>query len=337
MIYENYENIIITGLSIDTYDDIINRWNEPHRFYHNINHLNYILYNIEKAYVNGIITTPEKHTLIVVAFLHDIIYNPKANDNEEKSVEYFVEKCKIINVASKEFIEDVSRIIMDTKKRIKPTEKLSKIFWEIDNSILDNDINKLIEYEHQIFKEYQWVSYDVYKENRIKFLESSLGRSEQSDRNLKELIEYVKNRVINVGVYAGSFNPFHIGHNNILQKAMMIFDKVIVAFGVNPEKEKSENIYPDCLDFIETIEYNGLVTDMLNDVESKGCNVTLLRGIRNGADLSYESNQLSFIRDIRPNTRVIFIPADKEFEHISSSAIRSLMKFDVEAAKKYLV
>ena len=98
-----------------------------------------------------------------------------------------------------------------------------------------------------------------------------------------------------------------------------------------------DNIIPNCLEFNQIEIYDGLVTELLNKIEQKGTIVTLIRGIRNGADLSYESNQLSFIKDLRPNTNVIFIPADKEFEHVSSSAIRSLMKFDKDAAKKYLV
>jgi len=335
--YEKYKDIIITGLSLDTYNDMVNRWSESHRFYHNLNHLNYIIEKLEKSYFDGIITEPERNKLIVVAFFHDIVYNPKADDNESQSVRYFIEKCKDIGVATDDFIDDVSMMIMDTKYRVKPNDSLSSIFWEIDNSILDSNINKLIEYEHQIFKEYQWVSYDVYKENRIKFLESSLGRNEQSDRNIKELIEYVRNRVISVGVYTGTFKFFHIGHYDILEKSKPMFDKVIIAFGQNPDKEEEEIIIPKRLEFNQIEKYDGLVTDLLNKIEKYGTIVTLIRGIRNGADLSYESNQLSFIRDLRPNTNVIFIPADKEYEHISSSAIRSLMKFDKDAAKKYLI
>jgi pantetheine-phosphate adenylyltransferase len=335
MVYKKYKYNIISIFSEEIYDDIINRWNEPHRFYHNINHLNYILNELENKLS---LTDEEKNTIIIVSFFHDVIYNPKRKDNEERSVEYFIEKCIECNIKSETFIDNISRIIMDTKYRVEPTEKVSKLFWKIDNSVLRFPISKLIEVEHNIFLEYQWVSYVNYKKGRVEFLESCLGTmGNEVDNNLKELIEYVKNRVIRIGIYAGSFNPFHTGHLNILQKSKPLFDKVIVAFGNNPEKEESEKVFPSCLDYIHRLEYNGLITELIDEIEERGSIVTLIRGIRNGVDLSYESNQLSFIKDIRPNTNVIYIPCDKEFEHISSSAIRNLMKFNKDLANKYLV
>ena len=53
---------------------------------------------------------------------------------------------------------------------------------------------------------------------------------------LTHLIDYLSNFKPNIGLFAGSFNPFHKGHYNVLIKAEMIFDKVIIAFGANPEK-----------------------------------------------------------------------------------------------------
>lgn len=335
--YSDYKYIIKTAFSEEVYENIVKRWNEPHRFYHNIDHLNFLVDTFRQMYDNSEITAEEMSTLILVAFFHDVIYDPKRDDNEAKSVDYFRKSCEDGSMKTG-FADQVMNMILDTSYRIEPKDKLSKIFWKADNSVLGLPVNKLIEVEHKIFQEFQFAPYDKYRKGRIEFLESSLGMmGKKEDDNLKELIQYVNNRVVRIGVYAGSFNPFHVGHYNILQKARPMFDKVIVAFGNNPEKGKSETVFPSCLDYIHRLEYGGLVTELLDKIEDRGTIVTLIRGIRNGADLSYENNQISFIKDLRPNTNIIFIPADKEYEHVSSTAIRNLKKFDEDAANKYLV
>jgi len=101
-----------------------------------------------------------------------------------------------------------------------------------DLNILDQPFDKLLEYEKQIFKEYQFVDYKIYKPKRLEVLQ-------QLNKNgrLNLLIEHVKQSKPLIGVFCGSFNPFHKGHYNVLQKAEKIFDKVIIAFGKNPDKK----------------------------------------------------------------------------------------------------
>jgi len=313
-------------LSKDIIDnEIIPRWNESHRFYHNIYHLNYLL---DRIYSIVDITELERDILIISAYFHDIVYNPKKSNNEQKSVDILNDYTQIpTNIREK-----CSEIIMDTSSSKTPTDELSKLFWLLDREILNSDIGDLIEYEHKIFKEYQFVPYDTYKKKRIEFLQTLIKRT----NHIEQLISYIEKRKINIGIYAGSFNPYHIGHHDVLKKSEKIFDKVIVAFGNNPDKDKRNIIIPNCLEFHQVDEYNGLITDYIDHVENINVNATLIRGIRNGIDLDYESNQLSFINDIRPDTKVIYIPCDKKYEHISSSAIRNLMKFDKELTKKYL-
>lgn len=142
-----------------------------------------------------------------------------------------------------------------------------------------------------------------------------------------------------LGIYAGSFNPFHRGHYNILQKAEKIFDKVIIARGINPEKPPSEFD----LSSIQTIqdrtikEYSGLLTDLLMEATPHYESVTLIRGLRNSVDLQYEMNQYRYFQDLMPNIQMVSIFCDKEFEHISSSGIRTLSKYGSDKVKDYLL
>lgn len=137
-----------------------------------------------------------------------------------------------------------------------------------------------------------------------------------------------------VGIYAGSFNPFHRGHLNILQKAENIFDKVIVVRGVNPLKNNTLVPLPPELNNREVIEHNGLITDLIKTLPYE--NITLIRGLRNSIDLQHEINQYRYLQDLMSDIQVVSIFCDKEYEHISSSGIRVLKTFGEKLGDEYL-
>ena len=138
-----------------------------------------------------------------------------------------------------------------------------------------------------------------------------------------------------VGLYAGSFNPFHKGHYNILLKADKIFDKVILAKGTNPDKMGTGVLKSKFLGDRTFMSYDGLLTDFIKTLEYD--NITLIRGLRNATDLQYEMTQYRYLQDLMPEIQVVSIFCDKEFEHISSSGIRVLRQFGEDKVKNYLV
>ena len=143
-----------------------------------------------------------------------------------------------------------------------------------------------------------------------------------------------------IGVYPGSFNPFHQGHLNILFKAEKIFDKVIVARGINTEKAPSVYEIPQMVKGrAECIEYKGLLTDCIESIvkANPDAKVTVIRGLRNSVDLQYEMNQYRYFQDLMPNMQMVSIFCDKEFEHISSSGIRTLQPFGYDKIRSYMV
>ena len=150
------------------------------------------------------------------------------------------------------------------------------------------------------------------------------------------IIEYVSAFRPSIAIYAGSFNPFHLGHLNIVHKASTIFDKVIIARGINPEKESSLDQWAsELISGYQILDFKGLLTDIIKE-QSISANITLVKGLRNGDDLDYEVNQLRFMEEMYPELKAVFIQCNKEYEHISSSSLRNLERIQIGLSKKYI-
>ncbi|MES2681748.1 MAG: adenylyltransferase/cytidyltransferase family protein [Bacteroidota bacterium] len=182
-----------------------------------------------------------------------------------------------------------------------------------------NSLGEAIAQEHRQFKLHQSVKFQDYVKQRSGFL-SKQPHAEASR-------EFIAAFSPKIAVFPGSFNPFHKGHYNVLQKAEKIFDKVIVAFGNNPEKtgERRYKI-PTSISNRQVEEYNGLLTDFVNSIG--GEEIIVIRGLRNSTDFQYEQNQYRYIQELMPHIKIVNIFCDKEFEHISSSGIRTLEKYN---------
>jgi len=186
------------------------------------------------------------------------------------------------------------------------------------------------ERELSLLREFQNLEFTVYKKLRLNQLEKA--KTQIDNINISILISWLSSYQPKIAVYAGSFNPFHKGHYNILQKAERIFDKVIVAKGVNPEKADFNYPLPSRLEFRQIDNYNTLLTDYLSIYDYP---ITLIRGLRNSTDFQYEMNQYRYLTDLKPDIRMVSVFCDKEFEHISSTGIRNLEKYG--KGKEYMV
>lgn len=142
---------------------------------------------------------------------------------------------------------------------------------------------------------------------------------------------------MSIGFYPGSFNPWHQGHWDVLEKSLKVFDKVVVAFGKNPEKfdpdqaadwwAAGEEIgveFPQ----VEIIEFDGLLVDAVAKYETDNSVKinAIIRGLRNGNDLQYEMNQQYWNEDLGLKCPVVFFITDRSVMHYSSSAFRSLSR-----------
>ncbi len=174
--------------------------------------------------------------------------------------------------------------------------------------------------EQQIFLNTQHIDYFKYKAERLQHLKTI-----NKNDILNPLIEYVESFIPRIAVFPGSFNPFHKGHYDVLLKAEKLFDKVIIAFGDNPDKPQRSFPIPKTIQNRQIEHYNGLLTDFLNTLPYEA---TVVRGLRNSTDFHYEQNQYRYLQELKADIKIINIFCDKNFEHISSSGIRTLQKFN---------
>lgn len=165
---------------------ILSMWNESHRYYHNLNHLNDLISMINES--KSRYSEREYEKLIITSLFHDIIYDPTKNDNEEKSAGYFMECC--VDKNDKDILE-INQMILDTKTH-KSNTMLSEVFNSLDMNIVERDFDSLMEWEDGIYNEYKSFG-TAYKDGRLKFLESILDKYPNNTENLLKLVDWVKN------------------------------------------------------------------------------------------------------------------------------------------------
>ncbi len=308
-------------------EKVFSAYRQPHRYFHTVGHLLDICEGIRREAWDEPSLAAE---LLLTALFHDVVWYPQGRDSEERSVEAFHILLGQMGDPLPPPVKDrICSAILSTRDQENVSEMAAR-FHNFDcQVIIQGSHVDLLAYEFQIFREYQYLNMTDYRKGRAEFFRRFARRFPQCRQTMAFLVEYLEKRRPRVGIYAGTFNPFHIGHLHILEKAERMFDKVIVAEGVNPAKNgERDHRLVQTLPFHEVVFFDGLMVDLMEQ-ESKYCDVTLVRGLRNGYDLDYEINQLCYMQEMRPNTQTVYIPCDKKFEHVSSSMLKGLARFDV--------
>jgi len=165
---------------------VLSMWNESHRSYHNLNHLNDLISQINEN--KSKFSEKEYEKLMLSAIFHDIVYDPSSSTNEEDSANFLME-CAVDK--NNKDILDVQKIILDTKTH-KSTTNLSESFNNYDMNIVERDFEQLLDWEKGISEEFSVYPKVQYIEGRLKFLESLLDKYPNNTENLLQLIDHVK-------------------------------------------------------------------------------------------------------------------------------------------------
>lgn len=140
-----------------------------------------------------------------------------------------------------------------------------------------------------------------------------------------------------IGVYAGSFDPITLGHMEVIKQALTLVDRLFIVVADNPSKkgmfeffERAQLIRKELEDANAHLPHASahLLGDQMTVDFARAVQATvLIRGIRNGADYAYERSMAAINKKIAPEINTIFLPTSAEFEEVSSSTVKALMKY----------
>jgi len=316
----------------------LDQWEQPHRYYHGLKHLVRLMEEING--LNELVwPTVRREKMEILALFHDVVYDPRKQNNEEESIKF----VKTLNLVEEPLNEIFDAIRWTQYKKDQDFMDLGansfiRMFCSMDIGLecMDYEGDNLANVMHreiQCFKEYQHCDFPAYKTERLAFIQEF---KYFSGAFKNQATNFLNNYRPKIGVYPGSFAPFHIGHMNILEQAEKIFDKVIIAVGKNPEKIEDGKPWPGkVLPFHEVVSYHGLLSEYLETV-NKYADVTVIRGLRSGYDLDYEMSQLRILEDCNCHLPVAYFLCSKETTHISGSMIRGMAKFGDNVVEKYM-
>ena len=134
-------------------------------------------------------------------------------------------------------------------------------------------------------------------------------------------------------IYPGTFDPVTNGHIDVIQRAMDLFDEVIVTVARNPVKNQMFSLEDRLFMLRESLSqfdnvyvdsFNGLIVDHAKQVKAVG----IIRGLRAVSDFEYEFQMALMNRKLDENLRTIFLMPNEKYTYLNSTIIRNLSVFD---------
>lgn len=135
-----------------------------------------------------------------------------------------------------------------------------------------------------------------------------------------------------IALFPGSFDPITKGHKSIVERALPMFDKIVVAVGSNTAKnsvfplekriEWIEKTFAQ-YDNVEVVTFNSLTVDFCREIGAK----YILRGLRNSTDFQYERNIARINQELDSEIETIFLMTKPDDAAISSSLVREILSF----------
>lgn len=133
-----------------------------------------------------------------------------------------------------------------------------------------------------------------------------------------------------IGVYTGSFDPVTLGHLHIIQRAARLFDRLVIGVGYNAEKkplfspEERVHLLATVTKDLPNVSieiFTGLAVSFVRQCRSR----VMVRGVRPLTDIAGEFTMMMANRQLDRDVETVFLMADEEFAHVSSSLIKQIV------------
>ncbi|HNE29962.1 MAG TPA: pantetheine-phosphate adenylyltransferase [Saprospiraceae bacterium] len=133
-----------------------------------------------------------------------------------------------------------------------------------------------------------------------------------------------------IAVFPGSFDPITVGHVDLVRRALPLFDKIIVAVGVNTTKKYLFSLEQRLKWLHQVFEHDEQIeVDYFENLTAHYCQRIgaryLLRGLRNAADFDYEKTISQLNHIVGGGIETVFLIAQPEYSHISSTIVREII------------
>jgi pantetheine-phosphate adenylyltransferase len=138
-------------------------------------------------------------------------------------------------------------------------------------------------------------------------------------------------------VFTGTFDPLTLGHLDVIGRGRILFEHLVVAVGVNPNKqslftiEERVDLARRVVEPFPNVSVEALEGLAVHFVRQIGARV-ILRGLRTLSDMEYEFSMTMTNQRLDPSIETVFLMADGEYSHVSSSLIKQVARFGKEEA-----
>jgi len=139
-------------------------------------------------------------------------------------------------------------------------------------------------------------------------------------------------------VYPGTFDPFTMGHEDLVRRAARIFDVVVLGVAASAGKgpyftlDERIDMAREVLRPFPNVEVHGFSSLLMDFVHAQGARI-ILRGLRAASDFEYEFQMAGMNRNLHPDVETMFLTPDEKYMFVSATIVREIARFGGDVSK----